>query len=1075
MKPNLLLFTLAIGFSCVINAQLSDLHYLPPLRQGQNNGSIRDQAVYLSTPETTAFTVNAYRGTNTTPIATFSISNTTPAVYNLAQGNNNITLVDDANTGIVLNNSGLRFESSGGQPFYVNYRGNSAFQGASLTSKGRMALGTKFKWGGVPNLGSEVSKSNTLGIMATEDNTTVTLSGYDPDCEFRVGNDRAGMTDDSYTITLNENESFVFETYIGWSPTLAHERGWIGASIDADKAIVISNGSLNFGRQAWSSNRDAGIDQPVPENRLGKEYVFIRGNGNTNGWTEFPLIIATENNTQIFVNGSPTAIATINEGEFFEIPSSNYSGNTVGSNMYIETSEDVYAYQCMGGSTDAYTQGLNFVAPVSCLLPDTMDNIPNITDAAGITISGGVTIIAAATTPDSNITLTDGNGPVTLPASSSVAGTSNWKTFYIPNLTGDVSVQSTGPIAIGFFGYNVARGVAGYYSGFDTIPNIDLEITGTNCLPGAVLEISSGETFDDYQWYGNGVLIPEATSSSLPVNIVGEYYLRVTRGPCTYESNAISVYYCNPDIQLNKTANKLVIEEGETITFNITVQNFGVDPATNLVVTDALPTGVSLVSASPSVGVWSAPNWTLGTLNSGTIENIELIAIADSNSAPVQAQWIANIATNNQDQVDSNITTDSPSTAFIINNDFDTDGVNDIVDLDDDNDGILDCTESDSSITNESFGWNLNTPTGTLSMDRTSDPGINSWLLTSASDISFSGITANAPSSAIIISNIPSNTFEEAVANDDYIEVSFTTSNDLVNPTLDNIYWGWYQPIGGDSYTMSAKLSSDGFVSSITTREDLVITNNGNIYQVFNLLDTPSLALLSNTTYTFRVYIYAQNDDDGANYSVFDDLNFTISSCEGKDSDSDSVLDSYELDADNDFCFDSIEAYNDSNADGGDGGAYGTGTPPAINGDGTVSSASYATPNDADSNTIYDFIEASTPPTINTEATDQTIFIGNDGAFDLSDSDADEYQWEVSTDGGANFNAISDGVDYTGTQTNTLTLITPDLNKNGFIYRAILLNDTYICGQTISNEVTLTVGPRTVITNRRITFRVKKN
>jgi len=121
------------------------------------------------------------------------------------------------------------------------------------------------------------------------------------------------------------------------------------------------------------------------------------------------------------------------------------------------------------------------------------------------------------------------------------------------------------------------------------------------------------------------------------------------------------------------------------------------------------------------------------------------------------------------------------------------------------------------------------------------------------------------------------------------------------------------------------------------------------------------------------------NSDPSTNFSLFDDLNFTISSCEGKDSDSDGILDSYELDADDDLCFDSIEAYNDINADGGDGGAYGTGTPPAVNGDGTVISASYATPIDADSNTILDFTEASTPPTINTEATDQKVFIGTDG------------------------------------------------------------------------------------------------
>ena len=270
MTRNLLLFIFFFGFIISVKGQLSDLHYLPPLKQGKNNQAVQQQAVYLSTPEPTAFTVNAYRGTNTTPIATFSISNTNSAVYTLSNGDNNITLVDNSNTGVVLTNSGLRFESPSGNKFYVNYRGYSTSQATSLTSKGRVAMGTRFKWGGVPNLGSEVSKSNTLGIMATEDNTIVNLFGYDPGCEFRVGNNRAGITADTYQITLDKNESFVFETYIGTAPTAAHRDGWIGASIVSDKDIVISNGSMNFGREENSSNRDAGIDQPVPENRLGK-------------------------------------------------------------------------------------------------------------------------------------------------------------------------------------------------------------------------------------------------------------------------------------------------------------------------------------------------------------------------------------------------------------------------------------------------------------------------------------------------------------------------------------------------------------------------------------------------------------------------------------------------------------------------------------------------------------------------------------------------------------------------------------------------------------------------------------
>ena len=659
MKQLLVLF-LVLSSSFTF-AQLSDLHYLPPLRQGQNNGAIQQQAVYLSTPETTAFTVNVYQGTNGTPVTSFTISNTAPAVYNLGNGNNNVTLVNDSNTGIVLTNSGLRFESPGGENFYVNYRGRSGSQAASLTSKGRVALGQNFKWGGVPNLGSHVSKSNTLGIMATEDNTTITLSGYDPDCEFRVGSDRAGITADSHTITLDANESFVYETYIGNSPTPAHERGWIGASLVADKDIVISNGSLNYGRQAGSSNRDAGIDQPVPENRLGKEYVFVRGNGNSNGWTEFPLIIATENNTQIFVNGSTTPIATLNDGDFFEIPSSNYSSNSVGANMYVETSKDVYAYQCMGGSNQAYTQGLNFVAPVNCLLPDTMDNIPSITDAAGVTVTGGVTIIAATTTPDSNIVVTDGSGVVTLPASSTVAGTTDWKTFYLPSLTGDVSVQSTGPVAVGFFGFNGARGLAGYYSGFDTVPDIDLQITGNNCLPGAVLEIASGETFDNYQWFNDGILIPGATTSTYTATTAGDYYLRVTRGPCTYDSNSIAVYYCDPDVILNKSVDLNSIPDGNNFTFTITVENFWDNPITNLTVTDLLPAGLEFISSTVTTGTFTYPNWSVGTLSPGQLETLTLIAKGSITNIYQNAQTYTNTVTNSQDQTDLNISPDNPS------------------------------------------------------------------------------------------------------------------------------------------------------------------------------------------------------------------------------------------------------------------------------------------------------------------------------------------------------------------------------------------------------------------------------
>ncbi len=651
------------GFS-----QLSDLHYLPPLRQGRNNQAIQQQSIYLSTPETTAFTVNAYRGTSATPIATFTLSNVSPQEYVLGNGDNNITLVNETNTGVVLTNGGLRFEAPGGNNFYVNYRGSSGSQAASLTSKGRAAIGREFKWGGVPNLGSHVSKSNTLGIMATENNTTIDIFGYDPNCEFRVGSNRAGITADTYQIVLQANESFVFETYIGNAPTQAHEDGWIGASIVADRDIVISNGSLNFGRQAGATNRDAGIDQPVPEGNLGREYVFVRGNGGTNGATEFPLIIGIADGTDIFVNGSATPITTINNGEYFEIPSSNYSSNSVGANMFVQTSQNVYAYQCMAGSSQVYTQGLNFVAPVNCLLPDSMDNIPDIRDAAGITITGGVTIIAATSTPDSNIVVTDGSGTLTLPASTAVAGTSDWKTFYLPSLTGNVSVQSSGPIAVGFFGFNGARGLAGYYSGFDTIPDVDLAITGNTCLPGASLEIADGETYDAYQWFEGVNPIAGATSSSYIATSAGNYYVRVTRGPCSYDSNILPVYYCNPDIVLDKTVDQPVVNHGDIVTFTISVESLGLNPVTNLNITDNLPSGLNFISATVSSGSFTYPNWDIGTMNAGQIETMTITAKALlTNTYITTSQTHTNTASNTQDQTDSNTTTDTPSANVQVN------------------------------------------------------------------------------------------------------------------------------------------------------------------------------------------------------------------------------------------------------------------------------------------------------------------------------------------------------------------------------------------------------------------------
>ncbi|MHC0443544.1 hypothetical protein, partial [Flavobacterium sp. 3-210] len=82
-------------------------------------------------------------------------------------------------------------------------------------------------------------------------------------------------------------------------------------------------------------------------------------------------------------------------------------------------------------------------------------------------------------------------------------------------------------------------------------------------------------------------------------------------------------------------------------------------------------------------------------------------------------------------------------------------------------------------------------------------------------------------------------------------------------------------------------------------------------------------------------------DEDGDGILNFQDVNrgpgpgdgsltdYTDSNGDGIadvfDTDGDGIIDAYDLDSDNDGCPDSNEFYEDSNADGGDGGQFGVG------------------------------------------------------------------------------------------------------------------------------------------------------
>mgnify|MGYP000359685435 CR=1 FL=1 len=687
-KYNFIVLVISLFFTSVVKVygQLDSEHYLPPLKQVSNNAAIKQQAVYFSTPETTAFPIEIYRGASLTPAVTLTglekgnplILDSSNATFPLSDGDNNITLVTNTNTGVVLNNAGLRIVAPGGQKFYVNYRGRSTSQAGSLTSKGAKAKGINFRWGGIPNLARSNNAgtiiSTSLGMMATEDGTVVNVFGFNAGCKFRLQGSRGGMPLSTLSsISLDKGESFVIEANV--KETDANRDGWLGSSITSNKPIVISNGGLNVGIRDGSGSRDVGIDQPVGVAALGREYVFVRGTG-INGdtslnriGTEFPVIVATADGTEVFAGGVSQGV--INNGDYKIIDGSNYTSNSPGASMYVTTSKDAYAYQCLQGASDKiYTIGMNFIAPVNCLLPSLMDEISDIDKIAGSSTNiSAITIIASRATDPSNIivnqTIGNTTTQVTLDPPVYPAGTLDWQTFYIDGLEGEIDIVSTGNIAVGtFMSLGSAAGVAGYFSGFDTIPVVEVEITNGGCYPMTSLQEVTGG-FDAYQWYQDGVIIPGETNQQLLLIDaatnkdlgLGDFYVKVTKGTCSYDSGVVSIYNCDPDIVLTKTVDKSSVTDEDTLTFTIQVESSGIDPVSSLVINDAFPSELDLVSATPSFGTWLSPNWTIGAMNAGQIHTLTIEAKVPQK--PDEGVF-TNTISNTQTETDSNLTTDDP-------------------------------------------------------------------------------------------------------------------------------------------------------------------------------------------------------------------------------------------------------------------------------------------------------------------------------------------------------------------------------------------------------------------------------
>jgi len=466
-------------------AQLDVEHYIPPVFGRENKGT---HFIVLSTPNTSPFPVTITNGAGTI-IATPTISSATSYSYYLGAGEATEFLVTEAELNTVMTTEGLILTAS--EPFYANLRVFEVSQAGSLTSKGSQAAFGQDFWAGsmYNNNGYTQGKSNSFGIMATTNNTTVNISNISPGVIFR-GTTPTGvpLTSPNVTVTLNAGESYVIANFMDEANATNNTNGANGTHITSNKDIVVNcatwlGGNARSGTSPTglvTNGRDIGIDQIVPVETVGDEYVLIKGEGIDN---ERTIVIATANNTALFLDGNPVPVANLaNAGDSYIIEGTAF--NTTNKNLYLTSSSPVYLYQTTNGASyiddNERQSGLMFLPPVGCSGGKDVF-LPNV-DSIGTAF---INIIANT---GANIYVNgvlQGNG-------DPVIGTTAYVTHKLTSgFSGDVHITSDQLIRVALINLSGNIGASGYFSGFTKDFNVQTNsVNGDNiglegCIPAS--------------------------------------------------------------------------------------------------------------------------------------------------------------------------------------------------------------------------------------------------------------------------------------------------------------------------------------------------------------------------------------------------------------------------------------------------------------------------------------------------------------------------------------------------------------------------------------------------------------
>lgn len=387
------------------------------------------------------------------------------------------------------------------------YEVANASNPAVSSFKGKNGLGTEFYISGQTDYPNQTNDgSEVFDIVATEDNTHVMITP-----RIAIVGHPAGVT---FQVILNRGQTYAARTLDVSAPA-----SLAGSHVVSDKpiAITIMDDSIITG--GW----DEIADQTIPVNILGWDYIVIKGFADNviGNDDERVYILATKDNTDLYINGNPVPVVTLNTGGQYD-----YAIPPGDNTVKVNATNPVYVYHLTGHPGEAG----------SAILPHDSCTGSRQVGFTRTTANAFALLILTRNGNQGSFLL---NGDPTLIQASDftvVPGTSNAWVYYRKNnistaqvpVGANQIVNTSGKFHLGIL--NMGSGGSSEYGYFSDFSSLYLGADKSLC-PGDSLTLDGGFDRNSYEWKkligGNWITID--TNRYLIVHDSG-YYAVVTNG-----------------------------------------------------------------------------------------------------------------------------------------------------------------------------------------------------------------------------------------------------------------------------------------------------------------------------------------------------------------------------------------------------------------------------------------------------------------------------------------------------------------------------------------------------------------